>query len=83
MSIAVATGQNDGWAAELVLFKNGPNTKIANGQTISGVTHGGTTLPLAGTETDTAAITVKATGQSGTAAANDITCAGGYATFMN
>jgi hypothetical protein len=39
---------------------------------IVGTTHGGISLPIAGTETDTAAITIKVTGQTGTAAANDV-----------
>lgn len=68
ITLAAATGQNLGWALELLVMKTGANTQIANGQTIVGTTHGGTTLPLAGTETDTAAITIKVTGHDSTAA---------------
>lgn len=84
INIAAATGQNVGWATELLVFKNGASSQIANGQTISGTTHGGTTLPLAGTETDTAPITIKVTGQdSSTATASSVTCSGCMMTFMN
>ena len=76
ISTGVLTSSNVGWCLELMLIRTGTNTQIGNGQIIYGATHGGVTLPLSGTEVDTAAIVIKATGQSGTATANNIVLTG-------
>lgn len=83
LSSGAQTGANLGWALELVVFKTGANAQIASGQPVVGTTHGGVTLPLIGTETDTAGITIKVTGQTGTAAANDVVLTGLIASAMN
>lgn len=72
LSSGAITTANIGWALELLVCKTGAGTQIAQGQIINGTTHGGVTLPLAGSETDTAGILIKATGQTGTAAAGDV-----------
>ncbi|MDE2467774.1 MAG: hypothetical protein KGL35_03290, partial [Bradyrhizobium sp.] len=72
LSSGAQTLSNTGWALELLVQKTGANAQIASGQIVNGTTHGGVTLPLIGTETDTAGIIIKVTGQTGTAAANDV-----------
>jgi hypothetical protein len=71
-----------GWYLEMNVVKTGSNTQSISSQLIAGTTHGGVTVQ-AGAETDTAAITVKVTGQTGTAGANDIVCNGLQITAMN
>jgi hypothetical protein len=64
-----------GWVLEMTVLKTGSSTQIISSQTVAGTVHGGCTTQ-AGAETDTSAITIKVTGQTGTAAANDILCNG-------
>lgn len=71
-----------GWYLSALVTKTGSNTQSVVGQLIAGTTHGGVTVQ-AGAETDTAAITVKVTGQTGTAAANDVLCNGMTVTALN
>jgi hypothetical protein len=66
------TGANVGWQLQLQVQKIASNSQIGFYSPIVGTTHGGISLPLTGTETDTSAITIKVTGQTGTAAANDV-----------
>jgi hypothetical protein len=66
------TGANIGWQLQLQVQKAASNSQIGFYSPIVGTTHGGISLPQAGTETDTGAITIKVTGQTGTAAANDV-----------
>lgn len=75
-SIVLSTGANTttggiSWALELLVMKSGASAQIASGQLITGTTHGGV-QNFTGTETDTAGIVIKVTGQTGTAAANDV-----------
>ncbi len=82
-SIAAASGNNTSWALEMVVIKSAANAQKINSQNITGTTHGGTTS-AAGAETDTAAITIKVTGQDTTSAnANAIVLNGLYVNFMN
>ncbi|HZT90288.1 MAG TPA: hypothetical protein VFA12_20275 [Stellaceae bacterium] len=77
VSTGAQTGANVGWALEMVIAKAGANSQVISGQLITGATHGGV-VNQSGTETDTSAITLKVTGQTGTAAANDVTLNGWY-----
>jgi hypothetical protein len=61
------------WWLQLDVFKTGASTQIILGQLINGATHGGCTFQT-GAETDTATITIKCTGQTGTSAASDVLC---------
>lgn len=82
-SIAAATGNNTSWALEMVIGKSAANAQRINSQNITGTTHGGTTTAT-GSETDTAAITIKVTGQDSTSAtANAIVLNGMFVNFMN
>lgn len=83
LSSGASTGANIGWCLELDVWKVGSNAQIAFGQPIVGTTHGGVTLPLAGTETDGSGILIKCTGQTGTAAANDVVLNGLSIFVMN
>jgi hypothetical protein len=69
---AAQTGANVGWQLILQVQKVASNSQLGFYSPIVGTTHGGISLPLPGTETDTSAITIKVTGQTGTAAANDV-----------
>ena len=85
-SIVQYTTTNTGqWQAWIQLFKTGTNTQMAlfqadaNGTTASllGLSGGrALNISTAGTETDTAAITMKITGQSSVATAGLVTCQG-------
>jgi len=72
LSTAAQTGSNVPWFLELQIWKQASNVQIGFGQPIVSTTHGGVVLYTAGSEADTAAITIKVTGQTGTAAANDV-----------
>ena len=79
-SEVIDTGANTttgglGWVLEMTIMKTGASTQTISSQSIAGTVHGGCTQQ-AGAETDTAAILIKVTGQTGTAAANDIVCNG-------
>jgi hypothetical protein len=71
------------WGIELEVWKTGPSTQayytsgLYCGSSLVGT--GGGTL----TQTDTGAITIKITGQAGTANANDIVCSGMFVEFCN
>src|SRR5579871_1169434 len=71
-----------GWFLSATVIRTGSKTQSISGQLIAGTTHGGCTTQ-AGAEDDTAAITIKATGQTGTSAANDILCNGFTVTALN
>ncbi len=66
------TGANVGWQLILQVQKVASNSQLGFYSPIVGATHGGISLPLSGTETDTSAIAIKVTGQTGTAAAGDV-----------
>lgn len=83
-SLAAATGQNTGWALEFVIGKSAANTQQISGQQIVGTVHGGVTNTANASNTDTAAIVIKLTGQNSTSAnANTIVLNGMYVQFMN
>jgi hypothetical protein len=63
------------WRLEMQVVRTGASTQQISGQMMAGTVHGGTTLQ-AGAETDSSAIAIKVTGQTGTAAASDIVCNG-------
>lgn len=75
VSILANVTPNIGWALEFLVMKTGASTQVMSGQAVVGTTHGGC-VTLTGAETDTAAIVIKVTGQTGTAAANDVVCNG-------
>ena len=82
-SQAVATGNNVSWAIEAIVMKSASNVQQINFQPVQGTTHGGT-VTAAGSETDTAAITIKLTGTDSTSAtANSIVLNGMFVNFMN
>ncbi len=86
-SEVVDTGANTttggiGWALEMLIIKTGSNTQQMSSQIVTGTVHGGCTTQ-AGAETDTSAITIKVTGQTGTAAASDIVLNGLTVTGMD
>ncbi len=66
------TGANIGWQVSLQVQKTASNSQLGFYSPIIGTAHGGISLPISGTETDTNAITIKVTGQTGTAAASDV-----------
>jgi hypothetical protein len=83
ISTGAAASNNVGWALEMVVGKSAANAQAINGQSVVGTSHGGT-VSSTGSETDTAAITIKVTGQDSTSAnANAIVLTGLYAQFMN
>lgn len=69
---AAQTGANVGWQLILQVQKVASNSQLGFYSPIIGTTHGGISLPITGTETDSNAITIKVTGQTGTAAASDV-----------
>ena len=83
-NIAAATGNNTGWALEMIVMKAGASTQVISAQNITGSTHGGVTNSTSSAATDTAAITLKVTGQNSTSAtANSIVLNGWFVCFMN
>ena len=74
----VVTTSNGGWWLQAIVQKygaNGSNTQLAQGQVIAGSTHTGTNVPVALTNTESAAINIAITGASGTTgAASDVLC---------
>lgn len=64
-----------GWVLEMTIVKTAASAQQISSQSIAGTVHGGCTQQ-AGAETDTAAITIKVTGQTGTSGAGDIVCNG-------
>lgn len=71
-----------GWVLEMTVIKTGASAQQISSQLVAGTVHGGCTQQ-AGAETDTAAITLKVTGQTGTSSANDIVCNGFIVTFAD
>lgn len=83
-SIAAATGQNNSWALEMMIGKSAANTQQISAQNITGTTHGGVTNTANASNTDTAAIVIKVTGQNSTSAnANTIVLNGMFVQFNN
>ena len=71
----VLTDSGVGWAAIVNFFKygaSGANTQYSQGSIIHGATHGGITLPVLSTLTESAAMNVVITGSSGSSAASDV-----------
>lgn len=68
-SSGVVTTNNLGWIARMTLTKTGASTQIGIGFGAGGTTVWSVALPMAGTETDTGAITIKVTGASPTTGA--------------
>lgn len=73
--IATPTAATNGKNAflELNVFRTGASAQVVTGMGVVDTTPV-TPLSITGTETDTAAIVIKATGQAGTGNANDIVC---------
>ncbi len=72
------------WMMQLNIWKTGSNTQFISGQSITGTTHGGITYQsVAPAETDTAAIPIKVSGQTNTAAANDVVLYGWFVEASN
>ena len=71
-----------GWNLELDVFKTGSNTQVVFGSGQVDVTPI-TILQTTGAETDTGTITIKVTGQAGTANANDIVAKGLVIEYLN
>lgn len=72
-----------GWALEMMVGKSASNVQRISGQIIAGTSHGGCTTGT-GAETDTAAITIKVTGQDTTSAnANAVVLQGLVVNYMN
>lgn len=72
-STGVVTNNNTGWFMRLVVRRSGPNTQLASAFGFAGTTVIAPPIPVAGSETDTGAITIKVTGASPTiGAANDV-----------
>lgn len=68
-------GNNVKWVIEGTVHRTGSSTQKSNGHFVHGVSEVGIQNNSL-TETDTAAITIKVTGQNGTASASDIVCEG-------
>lgn len=83
VSLAAATGNNVGWALEMVVGKSAASQQQISAQNITGTSHGGVTNSV-GTNVDTSAITIKVTGQDSTSAnANAIVLNGLVVTYSN
>lgn len=82
--IATPTAASNGtnWSLDLLVFKTGASTQAVVGNGVVATTPV-TVYSAAGAETDTANITIKVTGQSGTAAANDIVAKGLVVEILN
>lgn len=70
-SLGLVTTANVVWTAKLTITRTGSNAQLILGEGMINATPIARAL-LTGAETDTAAIVIKVTGQSGTAAANNI-----------
>lgn len=70
-SLGTVTTANAVWSAKLTVTRTGAGAQLILGEGLIGATPIARTL-LTGAEDDTAAIVIKVTGQSGTAAANNI-----------
>lgn len=77
-----AATSGKGWELELEVYKTGANTQVVFGSGQVDVTPV-TTLVTTGAEADTATITIKVTGQAGTANANDIVAKGLIVEMLN
>lgn len=80
---STALAQNGtGWVLEFEVYKTGSNTQCHWGNLVAGNTIPGAQSGT-DTQTDTAAIVIKVTGQNGTAVANDIVCRGMTVKMIN
>jgi hypothetical protein len=82
---AQSAGQvgNTSWALEFVVGKAAANQQVVSGQIVVGTAHGGV-VNSSPTITDTAAITIKVTGQNSTSAnANTVVLNGLFVTYSN
>lgn len=70
-SLGTVATANTVWTAKLTVIRTGSSAQLIYGEGMIGTTPIAPSL-LTGAETDTAAITIKATGQTGTAAASDV-----------
>lgn len=77
-----AATNNKNWYLELEVYKTAANAQVVDGRGIVDTT-AVTPYFATGTETDTAAITVKATGTNGTGNANDIVIKGFIVEMLN
>lgn len=81
--LSTGSGNNVSWSLEMWAMKSASNAQRLSGQPIVGTTHGGVNNQT-GAETDTAAITIKVTGQDSTSAnASAIVLNGMFIEFMN
>lgn len=82
-AVSVGTDNNTNWWAEVYVYKTASNAQIICGLTQHGTTVGAPSIAN-GSETDTAAITIKVTGQDSTSAtANAIVLNGLFIEFLN
>jgi hypothetical protein len=79
---AYATAALTPWALSAVIYHQALNVQVGSGQPVVGTAHGGC-IDLNGTETENVAIVIKVTGQTGTAAANDVLLKGCQIGFSN
>ena len=83
VSSGVVTSNNKNWSASLLIGRTGTSTQMVNGNMLVDTTPI-TGYVAAGAETETAAITIKCTGASGTTgAANDVLGKGMTVEFLN
>lgn len=83
-SSGVLTNNNVGWYARLYVTRTAASTQIGSGTGMAGSTPFPVPVPLAGTETTSGAIIIKATGASPTSgAANDVKGYGMSVFFVN
>lgn len=82
ITTATAATNAKGWILELEVFRTGASAQTVFGQGQVDTTNV-TPLVTTGAETDTATITIKVTGQAGTANANDIVAKGLIVEMLN
>lgn len=75
VSTGLISATSESWSLEMVVLKSAANVQQISAQLINAATHGGVTNS-AGSETDTAAIVIKVTGQNSASTANGIVCNG-------
>jgi len=82
--VATPTAATNGvnWSLELEVYKTGSSTQVVFGGGLVDTTPV-TPLVTTGAETDTAAITIKVTGQTGTSGANDVVAKGLIVEMLN
>lgn len=82
VATATAATNNKNWFLELEVFRTGSSTQVVFGQGQVDTTNV-TPYVTTGAETDTATITIKVTGQSGTATADNIVAKGLIVEMLN